>query len=160
MLLDQREESLSRLLFAIEQGWRCAAIIGPPGSGRSRLLRDVQRTSLRRNTVLVSLDAAGMTRTEFAERLTAEATGTYRPATNSWQHLADVLHGWHATETASLWVIDNADDLSEDVLRLIGLMDHAHVSATVMVALADRRWLSDAIELVVSLDRHHAAAAA
>lgn len=167
MRIHQQEEALSRLLVAVEHGWRCAALTGPAGSGKSRLLRDLSSSVNLRNTIAIALDATGLSRAEFAARLAAEATRTYRPGANSWQHISDVLHGWQAAGTATLWIIDQVDDAAEelcgDLLRLMRLLDRARVTGTVLFAQrshADRRWLSDAIELVVSLDHHHAAAAA
>jgi hypothetical protein len=119
------------------------------------------------DAVVVTLDATGLSCTEFAARLAAEATGTRRSNANSWQHLADVLNGWQVTGTAALWVIDQVDDAAEDlasdILRLIRLLDRAHAAGTVLLAirtLADRCALCDAIEFVVSVDRHDAANAA
>jgi hypothetical protein len=108
---------------------------------------------------VVSVDATGQSSAEFAARLAAESTGTLR-CCSSWQQIEDLLYGWHLTETASLWVIDQvddaADDLASDILRLIRLLDHARVAATVLFAmrsLSHHSALCDAIDLAVSLER-------
>lgn len=152
------EEALSRLLFVVEQNRRCGAVCGPEQCGKSRLLEEVRRQTLRPGRLVATLDVRGQTADDFAEAL-LQSTGCAPSRRNPWDRLADVLYGWRTIGTASVWLIDQfddaADDLNAELLRLLRLLDQSHAAASVLVAArsipVDARWRT-ALELSIALE--------
>lgn len=135
------DEALSRMLYLVECGRGCGLIHGTSGSGKSRLLREIQKQARNAATTIVPLNLTGVDRTTFAV-LCANGGGAGLDAMTApsvvWTFLEDWLRGRALVRRRVIWLFDDLDaareSLAPELMRLGRIGERTGVSSVMIVA--------------------------
>lgn len=106
------DEALARLFYLVEQIRRCGVLVGPPGSGKSLLLKILTRQALRTQRRVVYLDLFGTDGAEVLWQLVAGlqlAPGPKDSTLTHWRKLREHLESLHLARVQSVLVFDHLE---------------------------------------------------
>lgn len=138
---ESHDEALARLLFVIDERRRCGVLIGPAGTGKTRLLRRAASYARRLGQWCIEVNATGSQGDELAWQVGEEMQidrSVNASATHLWSQIRQELinHAMVGQDVAV--VIDDinfADTGSTQVLRrLISLGESADANLTLIVS--------------------------
>lgn len=150
LLTDDRLEALSRLLFTAEQRRPLAAISGPAGVGKSRLLKEFARQLRQAGRLVREISLTGITRAEFPRSCLA-AGGADHHADATWSALEDFVLGHGLAGDGGVWLFDELDGTSElgpSLQRLQRRLHATEVRGTMVIVADHARALGPLRELV------------
>jgi general secretion pathway protein A len=154
------DEALARMLFLIDERRRCGWLTGAPGTGKTRLLKQVALHVRRRGGRCVELDVAGIGGAEFAQQVArsllvddgASSVG------RCWLLIQQQLYSYALIRQPVAILIDqwemSGPDLPSSVRRLIGIAAATGADVTVLLASRFRHVameLVDEVELSIEL---------
>lgn len=160
------DEALSRLNFLIEQGRRLGLLLGSRGSGKSLSLAVLARDLRRRTCAVAQVNLLGLETRDLLWLLGAELginPPEDAPVFVLWRRLADFLVEQRHLRTPTVFLLDDADAASPEVLvdlaRLLSFDSSPDLRLTVVLAANRARasnlgsQLLDLAELRIELER-------
>lgn len=135
----EHDEAYARLLFVIDEQRRCGSLIGPGGSGKSRLFRRAADYARRQGRMCITIDAEGVDGTELtrllADQMHAGLDDTSPSAT--WSRFHQQLANRALIRQATVVLIDNIDSAHRDcgqvLRRLMNLAESLDAAVTVLL---------------------------
>jgi general secretion pathway protein A len=116
------DEALARLHFLVEQGRRLGLLCGPPGSGKSLLLKVFAEQLARTARPVARLSLLGVAPAEMLWLLAAEWGLGPDPAGSMaavWRALADRLAEYRYQQLEAVVLLDDADQADREVLQQV-----------------------------------------
>jgi general secretion pathway protein A len=117
------EEALARLHFLVDHQRRLGLLVGPPGSGKSLLLKVFARQLCRRPAAVAKLSLLDVEATEMLCLLAGEWGLNPAPAQSAatlWRSLCDRLIEYRYQQVEAVILLDDADQAGRDVLLHLG----------------------------------------
>jgi type II secretory pathway predicted ATPase ExeA len=126
-------EAQARVEFVVAQGWPLALVVGPPGSGKSALLAQCARQTLRQGLWVASLPCAGAREAELlalvAEALKVPEDNGHGQLTDGWLDLVRRLRELKLEGGRAVLLLDDLDEAQPDAAhlaaRLVAMPDSA-----------------------------------
>lgn len=133
-----QEETLARLLFAMESGLRGAELCGLAGTGKSLLFDLVERYCSPASIWIARIDLAGCDRSDTLSAL-AQVLGLALPgglaAGSLWRSIADRIAGLNLAGRRVLVIADHLDEAAPEAYTdLLRLLRTASASLTLIMA--------------------------
>jgi general secretion pathway protein A len=133
------DEAYARLLFVIDEQRRCGSLIGPGGSGKSRLWRRAADYARRQGRMCIAIDAAAVEAAELtlliADQMHVDCHGKSSSAT--WSRIQQQLANHALVRQATVVAIDNVDSAHRDcgqvLRRLMNLAESLDVAMSVLL---------------------------
>ncbi len=134
-------ESLARLRFLVEGGWRVGSLTGLPGTGKSLLLARLGQEFSGRGQQVLRWSLVGSEPGELALRLSGNwegsASAALRPSA-AWQRIEDRLRVAHFLRQGVVVLLDDADDLAgaqaAELRRLLVTAERAGARISLILA--------------------------
>lgn len=155
-------EAQARLMFLIDDHRRCGLLTGEPGTGKTRLFRQIARYAQRQGNVCVQVDVTGITADELVWRVADQLLTDCNDQTNApqcWTLVQRSLASLAISKRAIVVLFEHVDSGNKDCLvairRLMNLADSQRVQLTVLLtsrstSSASEIW--DEIDLQVELE--------
>jgi general secretion pathway protein A len=133
------DEAYARLLFVIDEQRRCGSLMGPRGTGKSRLFRRAADYARRQGRICIAVDAAGMDAVELmqliADQMHVDSHGASSSVT--WSRIQQQLANRALVRQSTVVLIDNIDSAHRDcgqvLRRLMNLAESLDAALTVLV---------------------------
>ena len=156
------QEAQARLMFLIDDHRRCGLLTGEPGTGKSRLFRQIARYAQRRGNFCVQIDMTGLDADgliwHVAEQLLTDCN-EQSSAHLCWSLVQKSLASLAITKRPVVVLLEHLDPTSKDCLmairRLMNLADAQRVKMTVLLTSRSKEAASeiwDEIDLQVELE--------
>lgn len=133
------DEAYARLLFVIEEQRRCGSLMGPAGTGKTRLFRRAADFARRQGRTCIAIDAAGVDGVELtlltADQMRVDCHGASLSV--MWSRIQQQLANGALVRQAIVILIDNVDSAHRDcglvLRRLMNLAESLDAAVTVLL---------------------------
>lgn len=153
------EEALARLLYCVEQSKALAVLHGPPGCGKSQLLKTLLNQVRRTQRFFASLHLANLSEAEFLDQLESQLRlgGTPSdPVSSRWLKLLDFFKTTHETSLQTVLLLDGLEETQNSTVlairRLIHLHNRSAAHLTIVVGLNHGPFLKSITDLLELAD--------
>jgi len=142
-LLDSppHDESLARLHFLVENGWRLGLLVGPPGSGKSQVLAVFGEALRRRGVEVVRINLRGLDTRRFLWEVAAGLKTNPAPDDSTftlWRRIDDQLIANRYQQLTSVFLFDDAFRaeglLLDQILRVMACDPSSEARVTVVMS--------------------------
>jgi type II secretory pathway predicted ATPase ExeA len=134
------DEALARLRFVIAGGHECGVLVGPPGSGKTRLLQKLADDVRRSGRQAIRIDMTGLNAVRLLVRLDAVMglnSGGPADTLATWESVLSAIHGTELAGIDSVLLLDHADQAQADAWTLLDqILAQRTAGLTVIVALS------------------------
>jgi len=136
------EEALARLMYVVEEQDRCGVLTGPPGVGKSTVMRRLHQLLRRTGWKSRRIDLAGVDHAALLHRLATELGAN--PASNAdphelWDQLELMIASAARVQQPYVLLFDHADRLRPGALSLLEQLLHTPHSRGLVMLFAVRQ---------------------